>query len=223
MSNSPARRDANARLELSDSATGNAAGRRDPFPAWLDELRADAAVGGDRAVGQAHQGREHKACCPFHSEKTPSFTANDDKGFYHCFGCQAHGDAIPFLTDARGLPFMEAVKELAAKAGMEVPAAGSKGARTAKKAPDCTRLCGSRPEGVRRAAGRRRRRRGTASGKARGDFRRTETRFGLAGTGSARKVEECAGKVGNDKLIDAGLLICPRKAGRRPTTASAAG
>ena len=62
-------------------------------------------------------GREWKACCPFHNEKTPSFTVNDDKGFYHCFGCGAHGDAIRFLTDHRGMPFMDAVKELAAKAG----------------------------------------------------------------------------------------------------------
>ena len=67
-------------------------------------------------------GREWKACCPFHNEKTPSFTVNDDKGFYHCFGCGAHGDAIRFLTDQRGMPFMDAVKELAAKAGMDVPA-----------------------------------------------------------------------------------------------------
>ena len=69
-------------------------------------------------------GREFKACCPFHSEKTPSFTVNDEKGFYHCFGCGAHGDAIRFLTDARGLPFMDAVKELAAKAGHGRPRAG---------------------------------------------------------------------------------------------------
>src|SRR5438309_11822593 len=67
-------------------------------------------------------GREWKACCPFHNEKTPSFTVNDDKGFYHCFGCGAHGDAIRFLTDARGLAFIDAVKELADQAGMEVPA-----------------------------------------------------------------------------------------------------
>ncbi len=78
-------------------------------------------------------GREHKACCPFHSEKTPSFTVNDEKGFYHCFGCGAHGDAIRFLTDAKGLPFMDAVKELAAKAGMEVPAVDSKARERAQK------------------------------------------------------------------------------------------
>ncbi len=66
-------------------------------------------------------GREWKACCPFHNEKTPSFTVNDEKGFYHCFGCGAHGDVIRWMTDQRGLPFMDAVKELAAEAGHGSP------------------------------------------------------------------------------------------------------
>lgn len=66
-------------------------------------------------------GREWKACCPFHNEKTPSFVVNDEKGFYHCFGCGAHGDAIRFLTDARHLTFAQAVKKLAAMAGMPLP------------------------------------------------------------------------------------------------------
>jgi len=66
-------------------------------------------------------GREWKACCPFHNEKTPSFTVSDEKGFYHCFGCGAHGDVIRWMTDQRGLSFMDAVKELASEAGMEVP------------------------------------------------------------------------------------------------------
>ncbi len=94
-------------------------------PAFLDELRArtplSALIG--KSVKLTKAGREYKACCPFHNEKTPSFYVNDEKGFYHCFGCQAHGDAIRFLTDAKGLPFMDAVKELADAAGLEVPAA----------------------------------------------------------------------------------------------------
>ena len=93
-------------------------------PQWLDELRSrtmlSALIG--RTVKITRAGREWKACCPFHNEKTPSFTINDEKGFYHCFGCGAHGDAIRWMTDQRGLPFMDAVKELAAAAGMEVPA-----------------------------------------------------------------------------------------------------
>src|SRR5829696_8370740 len=91
---------------------------------FLDELRARTVLSAIIApsVKLLRAGREWKACCPFHNEKTPSFTINDDKGFYHCFGCGAHGDAIRFLTDNRGMQFMDAVKELAAKAGMEVPA-----------------------------------------------------------------------------------------------------
>ncbi|WP_426267572.1 DNA primase [Sphingomonas sp. LHG3443-2] len=93
-------------------------------PAFLDELRARVTLSSVIAphVKLTRAGREWKACCPFHNEKTPSFTVNDEKHFYHCFGCGAHGDAIRFLTDNRGLPFMDAVKELAASAGMEVPA-----------------------------------------------------------------------------------------------------
>jgi DNA primase len=92
-------------------------------PQWLDELRArttlSAVIG--RTLRLTKAGHEYKACCPFHNEKSPSFYVNDAKGFYHCFGCEAHGDVIRWMTDQRGLPFMDAVKELAAEAGMEVP------------------------------------------------------------------------------------------------------
>ena len=104
-------------------------------PQWLDELRAritlSAIVG--RTVRLTKAGREFKACCPFHNEKTPSFYVNDEKGFYHCFGCEAHGDAIRWMTDQNGLPFMDAVKELAAEAGMEVPAPDPRAAERAEK------------------------------------------------------------------------------------------
>nr|WP_283234560.1 DNA primase [Caenibius tardaugens] len=78
-------------------------------------------------------GREWKACCPFHNEKTPSFTVNDEKGFYHCFGCGAHGDVIRWMTDQRGLSFMDAVRDLAAQAGMEVPQPDPREARKAEQ------------------------------------------------------------------------------------------
>lgn len=92
--------------------------------AFLDEIRARTSLSGliGRTVKVTKAGREFKACCPFHGEKTPSFTINDDKGFYHCFGCGAHGDAFRWLTDQAGLPFMDAVRELAAAAGLDVPA-----------------------------------------------------------------------------------------------------
>ena len=105
-------------------------------PQWLDELRSrttlSALIG--RTVKVTKAGREYKACCPFHNEKSPSFTINDEKGFYHCFGCSAHGDAIRWMTDQRGLSFMDAIKELAAEAGMDVPAPDPQAAMRAEKA-----------------------------------------------------------------------------------------
>ncbi len=90
---------------------------------FLDELRARTGlvqlVG--RRVKLTRAGREWKGCCPFHNEKTPSFYVNEDKGFYHCFGCGAHGDAIRFVMEQDGLPFREAVRALAAEAGLVVP------------------------------------------------------------------------------------------------------
>ena len=105
-------------------------------PQWLDELRSRTSLSTliGKSVKVQKAGREYKACCPFHNEKTPSFTINDEKGFYHCFGCGAHGDAIRWMTDHRGLPFMEAVKELAATAGMDVPAADPRAAKRAEQA-----------------------------------------------------------------------------------------
>lgn len=74
-----------------------------------------------RKVRMTRAGREFKGCCPFHNEKTPSFYVNDDKQFYHCFGCGAHGDAIGFTMSHDNLSFIEAIESLAAEAGMEVP------------------------------------------------------------------------------------------------------
>jgi DNA primase len=91
---------------------------------WLDSLRARTSLSAliGKSVKLTRKGGEAKGCCPFHQEKTASFTVSDDKGFYHCFGCGAHGDAIRWLTDAQGMAFMDAVKDLAALAGMDVPA-----------------------------------------------------------------------------------------------------
>ena len=69
-------------------------------------------------------GKEFKACCPFHDEKTPSFTVVPEKQFYHCFGCGAHGTAVGFLMDYANLEFLEAVEDLARRAGREVPRTG---------------------------------------------------------------------------------------------------
>lgn len=102
-------------------------------PQWLDELRARITLSSVimRTTKLQRAGREWKACCPFHNEKSPSFTVNDEKGFYHCFGCGAHGDVIRWMTDQRGLQFMDAVKELAEQAGMEVPRSDPREAKRA--------------------------------------------------------------------------------------------
>ncbi|MEM7664588.1 MAG: DNA primase [Pseudomonadota bacterium] len=104
-------------------------------PQWKDELRARVTLSTVimRTDKLQKAGREWKACCPFHDEKTPSFTVNDQKGFYHCFGCGAHGDVISWMTEQRGLSFMDAIKELAAEAGMEVPAPDPVAAKRAEK------------------------------------------------------------------------------------------
>lgn len=105
-------------------------------PQFLDELRARTTLSTliAKSVKLTRAGREFKGCCPFHQEKTPSFYVNDDKGFYHCFGCSAHGDAIRWLTDQRGLAFMDAVKELAQAAGLDLPAPDPRAAARAVRA-----------------------------------------------------------------------------------------
>ncbi|MEY2632837.1 MAG: hypothetical protein RIR00_1491, partial [Pseudomonadota bacterium] len=75
----------------------------------------------DNYVKLKKSGANYAACCPFHHEKSPSFTVSPTKQFYHCFGCGAHGTAIGFLMEYQGLGFVEAVRELASKAGMVVP------------------------------------------------------------------------------------------------------
>jgi DNA primase len=104
-------------------------------PAFLDELRSRTSLSAliGKTTKLARAGREMRGCCPFHNEKTPSFYVNDDKGFYHCFGCSAHGDAIRWMTDQRGLPFIDAVKELAQAAGLEMPAQDRQSAQKAEK------------------------------------------------------------------------------------------
>ena len=93
-------------------------------PQFLDEIRARLTLSDiiGRSVKLTRKGREYTGLCPFHNEKTPSFTVSDDKNFYHCFGCGAHGDVISYLIENYGLSFPDAVERLAAEAGLEVPA-----------------------------------------------------------------------------------------------------
>jgi DNA primase len=90
---------------------------------FIDELiaRADIVEIIGARVPLKKSGREYKACCPFHSEKTPSFWVSPEKQFYHCFGCGKHGTVLGFLMDHDHMEFLEAVEELATRLGLEVP------------------------------------------------------------------------------------------------------
>jgi len=183
-------------------------------PAWLDELRARTTLSAVIApsVKLIRAGREFKACCPFHNEKTPSFTVNDDKHFYHCFGCGAHGDAIRFLTDSRGMVFMDAVKELAAKAGMDVPAPDPRAKEQADRSATLTdvmaAVAGWYTEQLNGLAGAEAR----DYLKRRGIDTAVAARFGLGLAPDNRTALKSAlGHLGEDKLVDTGMLIQPEE------------
>src|SRR3954469_2958598 len=160
-------------------------------------------------------GREWKACCPFHNEKTPSFTVNDDKGFYHCFGCGAHGDDIRFLTDQRGMQFMDAVKELAAKAGLEVPAPDPQARERAERTASLTDVMGEVAKWYSDQL------QGIAGADAREYLKRrdidqaTIQRFGLGFAPDNRSaLKRALEKLGEDKLVETGMLIQPEEGGK---------
>ncbi len=181
-------------------------------PQWLDELRDRTQLSSliGRSIKVTRAGREWKACCPFHNEKTPSFTINDEKGFYHCFGCGAHGDAIRWMTDQRGLAFIDAIKELAAAAGMDVPAPDPRSAARAeaqKSLRDVTeaaahwfidQLNGADGEGAR------------AYLKQRGISDTTRRQFGIGYAPDGRqKLKVQLRDFPTAMLVDSGMLIQP--------------
>ncbi|CAA9505175.1 MAG: DNA primase [uncultured Sphingomonadaceae bacterium] len=188
-------------------------------PQFLDELRSRTLLSGliARTVKLTRAGREWKACCPFHNEKSPSFYVNDEKGFYHCFGCSQHGDAISWMTEKQGLPFMDAVKELAEAAGIDVPAGDPRHAERARQAETlydvmaaaadwfAEQLAGGDGAGAREYLNKRGF--GAATQKA--------FRFGFA-PDSRGRLKAALARFGNAKLVEAGLLIQPEDATREP-------
>jgi len=105
---------------------------------FIDELiaRADIVEIIGARVPLKKAGREYKACCPFHDEKTPSFSVSPDKQFYHCFGCGKHGTVLGFLMDYDHMAFPEAVEELATRLGLEIPREITAGSGTARRSDD---------------------------------------------------------------------------------------
>jgi DNA primase len=161
-----------------------------------------------KTVKLQRAGREFRACCPFHNEKTPSFYVNDDKGFYHCFGCSAHGDAIRWLTDQRGLPFIDAVKELAQSAGMEMPEQDRQSAEKAERAKglheamaDAAAWFTERLNGIEGAEAR-------TVLERRGIKAETARAFGMGFSPDSRgKLKDALKGFGDPMLVEAGLLI----------------
>ena len=181
-------------------------------PQFLDELRARTSLSTviGRTVKLQKAGREWKAPCPFHKEKTPSFYVNDEKSFYHCFGCGVHGDAIRWLTDARGMPFMDAVKELAEAAGMEVPAADPRAQEKAERATGLYEVMEAAQRWFEEQLG------GIEGGDARAYLEKrgigeaTRRRFGFGFAPDSRgKLRGALKEFGTEKLVEAGLLIVP--------------
>ncbi len=188
-------------------------------PAFLDELRARTGLSTliGRSVKLQRAGREWKACCPFHNEKTPSFTVSDEKGFYHCFGCGAHGDAISWLTDARGLAFIDAVRELADAAGMEVPAPDPRAQAKAERAAGLHEVMEAAARWFVEQLG------GIEGSEARAYLggrdlaEATQRRFGFGFAPDSRGRLKAALKgFGNDRLVEAGLLVVPEAEEREP-------
>ncbi|MDQ3186922.1 MAG: DNA primase [Pseudomonadota bacterium] len=102
----------------------------------------------ERDVPLKKAGANYAACCPFHSEKTPSFTVTPTKQFYHCFGCGAHGSAIGFMMEYGGMSFVEAVKDLAARVGLQVPVSESDSRPGAPESGSQSRVAEGKPEGT---------------------------------------------------------------------------
>ncbi|MBF0094635.1 MAG: DNA primase, partial [Alphaproteobacteria bacterium] len=182
-------------------------------PQFLDEIRARihlSTVAG-RRVRLQRRGREHTGLCPFHNEKTPSFTINEDKGFFHCFGCGAHGDVISFEMRALGLSFVDAVERLAGEAGLEVPQSSPEERTRARREAGLHDVLEAAAaffeKHLRLPVGRDAldylRRRGLDDGIV------ARFRLGFAPAGNALKAALIRDDIGEDLLVEAGLVGRP--------------
>ncbi|MCG8505747.1 MAG: DNA primase [Sphingomonadales bacterium] len=185
---------------------------------FLDELRLRAPLAETvgRKVRLERRGKEYVGLCPFHNEKTPSFTINEQKGFYHCFGCGAHGDVIRFLVDSEGLAFPEAVERLAREAGLEIPKPSPEDEARSKRRASLFEVMQAAADWfaaqLNSSAGQRARdyleRRGLTG--------ETVERFGLGFAPDRRtgcKDALLARKCDEEQLVEAGLLIKPDDGG----------
>ena len=174
---------------------------------FIDELvaRTDIVelIGGRIQLKKA--GREYKACCPFHGEKTASFTVSPTKQFYHCFGCGAHGNAISFLMEYQGLGYVDAVKDLAETVGMKMPEFEPRAKKT-ESGPDLyavmERACDYYREQLKNAPC------AIDYLKGRGLTGKVAARFGIGyATDAWQALEAVFPDYGDAALVEAGLVI----------------
>jgi len=167
----------------------------------------------ERYVPLKKGGANYLACCPFHSEKTPSFTVSPSKQFYHCFGCGAHGNAISFLMEYQGLGYVDAVKELAESAGMKMPEFEPR-LRKTEAGPDLyeimQRACDYYREQLKAAP------RAIEYLKGRGVSGKLAARFGIGYAPEGwQNLEKIFPEYSGKAMKDAGLVIDPEGGGRR--------
>ncbi|SDE68030.1 MULTISPECIES: DNA primase [Kordiimonas] len=187
-------------------------------PQFLDELKhrftLSDVVG--RHVKLVRHGREHQGLCPFHNEKTPSFTVNDQKGFYHCFGCGAHGSVLDFVMGTQGMEFMEAVEMLAGEAGMEMPRQTPQQIERDKKRGTLSEAMDTVAKWYMAQLKGQIGRGAYDYIKGRGLTDETLERFGMGYAPAARtalKDAMIARGIGEDQLIETGMLIKPEGGG----------
>lgn len=179
------------------------------FPeTFLDELRSRVGLVQviSRKVKLTKAGREWKGCCPFHNEKTPSFYVNEDKGFYHCFGCGVHGDVIRFVVEQDGLRFPEAVRSLAAEAGLAIPEESPEARERQKAQAGLHEIAGAAADWFAEQLG------GLSGANARryvesrGLTAETVKRFALGYAPDGNKLKSALAKLGEAKLVEVGLI-----------------
>ncbi len=187
-------------------------------PQFLDELKhrftLSDVVG--RSVKLVRRGRESTGLCPFHNEKTPSFTVNDQKGFYHCFGCGEHGSVLDFVMKTQGMTFPEAVETLAGEVGMEVPKPSREEIEKQKERASLAEVMDAVASWYQTQL-----RAQVGKGaldyiRGRGLTDETLARFGLGYAPNSRtalKDAMTARDIGEDQLIETGMLIKPEDGG----------
>ncbi|HYC65126.1 MAG TPA: DNA primase [Reyranellaceae bacterium] len=191
-------------------------------PGFMDELRARLTLSdvvGRKVSLKRRSGAEYAGLCPFHNEKTPSFTVNDKKGFYHCFGCGEHGDAVGFVMKTEGLSFPESVEKLAREVGLPVPRATPQERERAERASSLQEVVEAAAKWFQKQLRLPVGRHGLDYLRGRGleDAVIDDFRLGFAPDSRDGLIAALKGEGATlDKIVEAGLAIQPDDGGREP-------